>query len=151
MQNQRSQSSFCTTCTSFCSILLSFALAPQPVVLPVFTFIVQHTLQSRQQPVQAAAQMHLQTAANMLVTNCKPQRLVWCRIRAQQSAVDASMPEWVFTDLQQRLNAAQQLLTQQSMTYEQGHLAGTWPRSRPRSPARRGMQQLLLQHCVFKI
>ena len=89
-----------------------------------------------------------QTAANTLVTNCKSQRLVWCRIRAQQSAVDASMPEWVFTDLQQRLNAAQQLLTQQSMTYEQGHLAGTWPRSRPRSPARRGMQQLLLQHCV---
>ncbi|KAL0020347.1 hypothetical protein WJX79_000558 [Trebouxia sp. C0005] len=67
-----------------------------------------------------------------------PSRPNTAKIRAEQSAVDANMPEWVFTDLQQRLNAAQQLLTQQSMAYEQGPLAGTWPRSRPRSPARRG-------------
>ena len=52
--------------------------------------------------------------------------------------MDANLPEWVLTDLQQRLNAAQQLLTQQSMAYEEGPLAGTWPRARPRSPARKG-------------
>ena len=54
------------------------------------------------------------------------------------------MPEWVFTDLQQRLNAAQQLLDQRSMACSQGqgqgqgHLARTWPRASPRSPACKG-------------
>ena len=56
------------------------------------------------------------------------------------------MPEWVFADLQERLHAAQQLLDERSTAYGQGqgHLAGTWPRARPRSPARKGESTLIL-------
>lgn len=66
----------------------------------------------------------------------------------------ASMPEWVFTDLQQRLNAAQQLLDERSMACNQGQgqgqLAGTWPRARPRSPARKG-ESCINHGCLHQV
>lgn len=64
-----------------------------------------------------------------------------CRVAGERSG--GSMPEWVLTDLQQRLNAAQQLLDNRSMGHNQGHLAETWPRARPRSPAGKGEYALI--------
>ena len=61
------------------------------------------------------------------------------------------MPEWVFTDLQERLNAAQQLLDKRNTAYGQGHLAGTWPRARPRSPARKGESKCVCLPYVLKL
>ena len=58
------------------------------------------------------------------------------------------MPEWVFTDMQERLNAAQQLLDNRGMPCNQGHLGGIWPRASPRSPACKGESCIDLLPCT---
>ncbi|KAL3142322.1 hypothetical protein ABBQ38_002663 [Trebouxia sp. C0009 RCD-2024] len=68
---------------------------------------------------------------------CRPQsRPTSARLARDQFG--GSMPEWVLSDLQERLNAAQQLLDNRSTPCNQGYSAGTWPRARPRSPPGRG-------------
>lgn len=59
------------------------------------------------------------------------------------------MPEWMLSDLQQRLNSAQQLLTEQSML--QSPLRMTWPRPASPGSARKGDQCNLYERLMCNL